>query len=96
MSSLQGELEAISSHRDELLTRLDELQEARRVDERTITRLSALLAEAGSAEQPHTTDADAEPPASVAEAVARAASRAEHLIFTEAASVSAADSCSGR
>ncbi len=92
VSSLEGELEAISSHRDELLTRLDELQEARRVDERTIARLSTVLAEVGTTEQPDTAGAAAEPPASVAEAVARAAARAEHLIFTEAASASAADS----
>ncbi|MBA2348873.1 MAG: hypothetical protein H0V81_11320 [Solirubrobacterales bacterium] len=92
VSSLQGELEAISAHRDELLTRLDELQEARRVDERTIARLSALLAEAGSSEQTGSVDAVTEPPASVAEAVARAAASAEHLIFTEAATASAADS----
>jgi hypothetical protein len=92
LSSLQGELEAIRAHREELLTRLDELQEARRVDQRTITRLSALLAGSAAPDAQSTEGAPVEPPASVLEAVERAAVTARHLVFTESATESAADS----
>lgn len=92
LSSLQGELEAIRAHREELLTRLDELQEARRVDQRTITRLSALLAESAAPDAHGTGSTTVEPPSSVLEAVERAAATARHLVFTESATESAADS----
>ncbi len=89
--ALQDELDAIRAHREELLTQVEELREAGARDQRTITRLSTHLAEAGAAPDAVTAGDDA-PPASVLEAVERAADRSEHLVFTEAARASAADS----
>ena len=89
--ALQDELDAIRAHREELLTQVEELREAGTRDQRTITRLSTHLAEAGAVPDAAAADDDA-PPASVLEAVERAAARSEHLIFTDAASSSAADS----
>ena len=89
--ALQDELDAIRAHREELLTQVEELREAGARDQRTITRLSTHLAEAGAAPEAIAADDDA-PPASVLEAVERAAGRSEHLVFTNAATSSAADS----
>ncbi len=92
-TALQDELEAVRAHREELLTQVEELRDAAARDQRTITRLSTHLAEAGTA--PTADDAaddDAAPPATVLEAVERAAARAQHLVFTDAARTSAADS----
>jgi hypothetical protein len=90
-TALADELEAIRAHREELLTQVEELREAASRDQRTITRLSTHLAEAGAAAEATVADAE-EPPASVLEAVERAAARTEHLVFTDAARESAADS----
>ncbi len=90
--ALTDELEAVRAHREELLTQLEELRDATARDQRTITRLSTHLAEAGAAAEAATAADDAAPPGTVAEAVARAAARAEHLVFTQAATESAADS----
>lgn len=91
--ALQDELGAVRAHREELLTQVEELREAGTRDQRTITRLSTHLAEAGSAGEPEAAAADDEAaPTSVLEAVERAAARTRHLVFTQAAADSAADS----
>lgn len=93
LTALADELEAVRAHREELLRRVEELEEAAAHDARSIARLSALLAEAGSADAPRAADAaDEREPQSVLEAVERAAARTEHLVFTDAARESAADS----
>jgi hypothetical protein len=89
--ALSDELDAIRAHREELLTQVEELRDAAARDQRTITRLSTHLAEAGAASDASVA-VDAAPPATVLEALERAARGAEHLVFTEAATTSAADS----
>ncbi|CAA9484752.1 MAG: hypothetical protein AVDCRST_MAG53-832, partial [uncultured Solirubrobacteraceae bacterium] len=89
--ALQDELDAVRAHREELLTQVEELREAGTRDQRTITRLSTHLAEAGAAPDASPPDADT-PPGTVREAVERAAARSAHLVFTDAATASAADS----
>lgn len=90
--ALGDELDAVRAHREELLGRLELLEEQAATDARTIARLSALLAE-GAAVSPAEVAADADvPPATVLEAVARAQATARNLIFTDAARESAADS----
>lgn len=95
-AALLDELEAVRAHREELLRQVEELREAAAQDERTIASLSAALAEAAgagpgepSADEPV---ADEAPPATVLEAVERAAAEAAHLSFADAARASAADS----
>ena len=91
LDALEDELDAVRAHREELLTQVEELREAGRRDQRTITRLSTHLAEAGTAvgaAEP----GDQQPPATVSAAVERAAAGAEHLFFTDAAAESASDS----
>src|SRR6476661_3830792 len=92
--ALQDELEAVRSHRDGLLAQVEELQEASAADAKSIARLGAALAEASSvAASPVAGDgATLTAPASVAEAVTRAQDDAAHLVFTQAAHESAADS----
>jgi len=92
LTAMQDELDAIRAHREELLTQVEELRDAAARDQRTITRLSTHLAEAGTAAEAGGTAGDDAPPASVTEAVERAAAAAEHLVFTHAATDSAADS----
>jgi hypothetical protein len=91
--ALLDELDAVRSHREELLRQVEELREAAAQDAKAIARLSATLGE--SAAGPEGNGAAAEPqapPATVAEAVERAASEARHLVFTRAAHEAAADS----
>jgi hypothetical protein len=90
---LTDELEAVRAHRDELLRAVEELREQAEQDARAIRRLSATLAEAGTAAVPGDAAGVAEePPASVLEAVERAAGEAQALRFTPDARESAADS----
>jgi len=91
--ALQDELEAVRAHREELLRQVEELREAATQDAKAIARLSSALGEASAVPDgngaPVVPDA---PPETVAEAVRRAASGAHHLVFTDAAYESAADS----
>jgi hypothetical protein len=92
--ALQDELEAVRAHREELLRQVEELREAAAQDARAIARLGAALGEAsGAADGNGAAVAEPEePPATVAEAVERAAEQSRHLVFTDAARESAADS----
>ncbi len=92
VTALGDELDAVRAHREELLTQVEELRDAAARDQRTITRLSTHLAEAGAGPDAAGSAAAEEPPGTVLEAVERAAAQAEHLVFTEAARASAADS----
>jgi hypothetical protein len=92
--ALLDELDAVRAHREELLRQVEELREAAAQDAKAIARLSATLGE--SAAGPEGNGAAAAepqaPPATVAEAVERAAAQARHLVFTRAAHEAAADS----
>jgi hypothetical protein len=91
--ALLGELEAVRAHREDLLRQVEELREGAERDRQAIARLSTALAEAGGRPPEDEAGAGAgEPPASVLEAVERAADRFEHLTFTNSAFESAADS----
>jgi hypothetical protein len=93
--ALLDELEAVRAHREELLRQVEELREAAAQDAKAIARLSATLGEAAAGPDGNGAGAPAEPlapPASVAEAVQRAATQAQHLVFTRAAHEAAADS----
>jgi hypothetical protein len=93
--ALLDELEAVRAHREELLRQVEELREAAAQDAKAIARLSATLGEASAASESNGAGAIAQadvPPATVAEAVARAAARAQYLVFTDAAHEAAADS----
>jgi peptidoglycan hydrolase CwlO-like protein len=93
--ALQDELEAVRAHREELLRQVEELREAAAQDAKTIAGLSAALGEASGGPEGNGASIVAEPeapPATVAEAVERAAAGATHLVFTEAAHETAADS----
>ncbi|MEA2360138.1 MAG: hypothetical protein QOI62_3398 [Solirubrobacteraceae bacterium] len=94
-AALHDELETVRAHREELLRQVEELREVGVQDAKAIARLSAALGEmsgapaedgAGAIDEPE------EPPASVAEAVQRAAAQTHHLVFTQAARDSAGDS----
>jgi hypothetical protein len=89
--ALADELEAVRTHREELLRRVEELTEGAERDRRALARLSALLAEGGSADRGALAEA-LPPPATVLEAVQRAADGAQHLVFAPDAFESAADS----
>jgi hypothetical protein len=91
--ALSDELEAVRAHREELLRRVEDLEEQVTTDARAIARLSTLLAE-GTGE-PRADDAPQPalaPPATVLEAVQRAQAAATHLVYTDAAFASAEDS----
>jgi hypothetical protein len=91
--ALLDELEAVRAHREELLVQVEELREAAAQDAKSIAHLSATLGEAAAGPDGNGAAAEPEaPPASVAEAVQRAAERANHLVFTDAAHEAAADS----
>ncbi|WP_372789447.1 hypothetical protein [Paraconexibacter sp.] len=93
LQALGDELAAVRAHREELLSRLEGLEEQARADARTIARLSTLLAAGTAGDAPASApDEDAGAPATVLQAVERAAADAEHLVFTGAARESAADS----
>lgn len=93
-AALTDELDAVRAHREELLRQVEELREQSVQDAKTINRLSTLLAESGSgAETAAAGDTAADvPPATVLEAVQRAAGQATHLQFTPDALTSATDS----
>lgn len=92
-AALADELDAVRAHREELLRQAEELREQAVQDARTINRLSTILAERGeSADAGAEAAGEAEPPATVAEAVERAAAAATSLRFTPDAFTSAADS----
>jgi len=94
--ALLGELEAVRAHREDLLRRVEELGEAAERDRQTVARLSTALAEAGGRAEDAMSAAGAaaaaEPPATVLEAVERAARDLPHLTFTRSAFEAAADS----
>ncbi len=92
--ALLDELEAVRAHREELLRQVEELREAAAHDAKAIARLSATLGEAAAGPEGNGAAAvePEAPPATVAEAVQRAAARASHLVFTDAAYEAAADS----
>jgi len=86
---------ATEAARDELHQRLEELASERERDRQTITELSRLLAAADTETDgagPAQEAAAEEPPATVLEAVERAAAEAEHLRFAPRAFETAADS----
>jgi hypothetical protein len=91
--ALLDELDTVRAHREELLRQVEELREAAEQDARAIAHLSTTLSEAaGGAEVNDAAAEPMEPPATVAEAVERAAAQAQHLVFTRAAHEGAADS----
>jgi hypothetical protein len=93
--ALIDELQAVRAHREELLRQVEELREAAAQDARTIAGLSAALGEAAAGPDANGASAAAEAveaPTTVAEAVQRAAAQAQHLVFTDAAHETAADS----
>ncbi|HMI72426.1 MAG TPA: hypothetical protein VK510_20675 [Solirubrobacteraceae bacterium] len=92
--ALLDELQAVRAHREELLRQVEELREAAAQDAKTIAGLSAALGEASAGPEANGASAAeaVEAPASVAEAVQRAAAQAQHLVFTDAAHETAADS----
>src|SRR6185312_9965564 len=91
--ALLGELEAVRAHREDLLRQIEDQREGAERDRQAIARLSTALAEAGGRADGDDVDARPdEPPATVLEAVERAAERFEHLTFTRSAFESAADS----
>jgi hypothetical protein len=91
--ALLGELEAVRAHREDLLRQVEELLEGAERDRQAIARLSTTLAESGGRADEGAADGSAEaPPATVLEAVERAAERFGHLTFTRSAFESAADS----
>ncbi len=91
-AALEDELEAVRAHREELLAEAEALREAGARDARTIAGLSQALAEGGGARAQDDETVVEEAPATVEEAVGRAAARAQQLRFTDAAFASAADS----
>jgi hypothetical protein len=93
--ALLDELQAVRAHREDLLRQVEELREAAAQDAKTIAGLSAALGEASAGPEGNGASAAAEAvgaPATVAEAVQRAAAQAQHLVFTDAAHETAADS----
>src|SRR3954451_12515536 len=90
---LLDELDTVRAHREELLRQLEELREAAAQDAKAIAHLSTTLGEAAAAAEVDGPAAEPlEAPATVAEAVERAAAQAEHLVFTRAARATGADS----
>lgn len=85
-----AELEAVREHRDALQRRIDDLEEAAARDRQAISELSAALGDRPAEPEPEA--AAEEDPKSALEAVRLAADTSEHLIFTESAFESAADS----
>ena len=94
--ALLDELDTVRAHREELLRQVEELREAAAQDAKAIAHLSTTLGEAAAAIEVNGAAAapqePQEPPATVAEAVERAAAQAQHLVFTRAAHEAAADS----
>jgi hypothetical protein len=93
--ALIDELQAVRAHREELLRQVEELREAAAQDAKTIAGLSAALGEAAAGPDGNGASVAAgavEAPGTVADAVQRAAAQAQHLVFTDAAYETAADS----
>jgi hypothetical protein len=91
--ALLAELEAVRTHREDLLRQVEELREAAERDRQAVARLSTALSEAGArGEDGPDAAAPSDPPSTVREAVERAAARLEHLTFTRSAFESAQDS----
>ena len=92
--ALLAELEAVRTHREDLLSQVEELREGAERDRQAVARLSTALSEAGARGDDGAEDAaePADPPVTVREAVERAAARLEHLTFTRSAFESAQDS----
>ena len=84
-----AELEAVREHREELQRRVDDLEQAAARDRQAISELSAALGDRPAAEPEAAAE---EEPKSALEAVRIAADTTEHLVFTESAFESAADS----
>ena len=87
-----AELEQVRAHRDELLRTNEEHEGELERHRITIGELSALLGSTGDAEDAPPPDAADEEPKSVLEAVRIARETLPHLVFTESADESAADS----
>ena len=87
-----AELEQVRAHRDELLARTEALEAEAERQRTAIGELSALLGTGGDAGDAAVEPADEEEPTSVLEAVRIARETLPHLIFTERAEESAADS----
>jgi hypothetical protein len=85
-----AELQAVREHREELLRRVEELEASAARDRQAIAELSAALGDR-PAEVEEAAAAD-EDPKSVLEAVRLAEATCPHLVFTESAFESAADS----
>jgi hypothetical protein len=85
-----AELESVRQHREDLLRRVEELEEAARRDRQAIAELSAALGDRPAEAEEET--AQEEDPKSVLEAVRIAAETCPNLVFTESAFESAADS----
>ena len=93
--ALLDELQAVRAHREELLRQVEELREAAAQDAKTIAGLSAALGEASAGPEGNGASAAAEAvaaPTTVAEALQRAPAKGQHLVFTDAAHETAADS----
>jgi hypothetical protein len=93
--ALIDELQAVRAHREELLRQVEELREAAAQDAKTIAGLSSALGEAAAGPGGNGASVAGEAveaPVTVAEAVQRAAAQAQHLVFTDAAHETAADS----
>jgi hypothetical protein len=87
-----AELDQVRAHREELLRRTEQLEAEAERQREAIGRLSALLGTGGEESRPAEGAADEDAPTSVLEAVRIARETLPHLIFTEAADESAADS----
>jgi hypothetical protein len=91
--ALLDELDTVRAHREELLRQVEELREAAAQDAKAIASLSSTLGETAAGPEGNGAAAEPQaPPATVAEAVERAAAQAHHLVFTRAAHEAAADS----
>ena len=86
-----AELQAVRDHREELLRRIEELEDAARRDRQAIAELSAALGDRAPEAADGGPEAE-EDPTSVLEAVRIAERTLPHLVFTSAAEESAADS----
>jgi hypothetical protein len=87
-----AELEAVRAHREELLRRIEDFEQAAARDRQAIAELSAALGDRPPDAAEAAEAAAEEEPKSVLEAVRLAADGARHLTFTESAFESAADS----
>jgi hypothetical protein len=87
-----AELQAVRDHREELLRRIEELEDAARRDRQAIAELSAALGDRPADETADDTAEAEDEPKSVLEAVRIAERTLPNLVFTSSAEESAADS----